>query len=92
VFCHVDVLIVSLFVRYPGEDDEYINNYGSYSGNCYSNNSNNFGNSTGNSGNNDEYSNASSSKKAIAMIEIGGGVTARANFICKNHKKCGEIR
>jgi hypothetical protein len=81
---------ISIFVRYAGEDDEYINNYSSYNGRCYSNSNSNSSNS-----NNDENENGSSATNKLAMmmmIENGGGVTARANFVCKTHKKYGEIR
>ena len=69
---------ISLFVRYAGEDDDFINNMnGDNNSGCSHQNNENRGRVNGN---------------LRDVIGIGGGVTARANFVCKEHKKTGEIR
>jgi hypothetical protein len=66
---------ISLFVRYAGDDPEFLPN----TKKCTSV---------------DENSGTINGAPIHSNIRphVGGGVTARANFVCKNHKKVGEIR
>jgi len=64
VFC-TSGRFVSLFVRYAGEDEEFVGRL---------------------------QEGGTPAGRRTSDLKLGDGVFARANFLCKHHKKCGEVR